>query len=206
MDVLSRRVRAHHSTAGRAWGDVAVFHDGVRLVRIGAAGSTRQEVDRGGQGGRLAAMGETEPIGDGERGPGDETVPEEALRRLHRSLRRRIFAALTLAILGVVGAGGLLIFAPREHLLILLPLLLALEFVCGFVLSGKLMTLALARHHDKLRGELLGQQEATRKALVARWMSLEPGQRDELRARFPDVDWSAIDGLAGSGGGDGTKH
>jgi len=131
---------------------------------------------------------------------------EQALRHVYGSLRLRIFLALTLAIFAVVGSGILILVGVPEVLLLVVPVLLLVEFGCGFFLSGRLMALALARHHDKLRTELVLQQEETKKVLVSRWLSLEPGEREKLREKFPDVDWNAIDGLAGTAAEAQTKH
>jgi hypothetical protein len=155
-------------------------------------------------------MTEPEPPRDPEQ-PGEvahETAesPERALRHVYGSLRLRIFLALTLAIFAVVGSGILILVGPREVLLLAVPALLLVEFGCGFFLSGRLMALALARHHDRLRTELVQQQEDTKKVLVTRWLSLEPGEREKLREKFPDVDWNAIDGLAGTAAEAQTKH
>jgi len=131
---------------------------------------------------------------------------ERALRHVYGSLRLRIFLVLTLAVFAVVGSGIIVLVGAREVLLIVVPVLLLVEFVCGFFLSGRLMALSLARHHDRLRVELVQQQEETKKVLVARWLSLEPGEREKLREKFPDVDWNAIDGLAGTVAEAQTKH
>ena len=135
-----------------------------------------------------------------------EAEAEAALQRVYRSIRWRVFAILTLATTAIVATGALLLLSALEVTLVIVPLLLVVEFACGFMLSGRLMALALARHHDRLRTELLAQQDQTRRALVDRWRSLDAGQREGLRNRFPDVDWSAIDDLAGTVAEAGTKH
>jgi hypothetical protein len=143
-------------------------------------------------------------------GPVEESAgaaeADASLLRLYRSIRLRVFLILALATSSIVGTGALLLLASLEVTLVLVPLLLVVEFACGFMLSGRLMALALARHHDRLRSELLVQQEQTRRALVDRWRSLDAEQREGLRQRFPDVDWNAIDDLAGTVAEVGTKH
>ncbi|NMC69378.1 MAG: hypothetical protein GYA57_04830 [Myxococcales bacterium] len=152
-------------------------------------------------GGSEGPVAEGGPAGeDREAGGGME------MERFYRSTRWRVFAIVTLAAAGIVGAGALLLLASLEWALVLVPLLLAMEFGCGFLLAGRLLALALARHHDRLRGELLAQQEQTRRALVDRWRSLDAEQREGLRRRFPDVDWGAIDDLAGTAAEAVTKH
>jgi hypothetical protein len=155
-------------------------------------------------------MTEPEPPRDpeqpGEVGHEAAESAEQALRHVYVALRLRIFLALTLAIFAVVGSGILILVGPREVLLLAVPALLLVEFGCGFFLSGRLMALALARHHDRLRTELVQQQEDTKKVLVTRWLSLEPDEREKLREKFPDVDWNAIDGLAGTAAEAQTKH
>jgi len=142
------------------------------------------------------------PLGE----PAAGAEAEVALERVYRSIRWRVFLILTLATTAIVATGALLLLASLEVTLVVVPLLLVVEFACGFVLSGRMMALALARHHDRLRTELLAQQEQTRRALVDRWRSLDVEQREGLRRRFPDVDWSAIDDLAGTVAEAGTKH
>ncbi|MBI5488690.1 MAG: hypothetical protein HY905_15255 [Deltaproteobacteria bacterium] len=139
----------------------------------------------------------------GEAGVG---LDPDGVRGIFRMLRWRVFFVLAGAILSVFAAGALLLLAPMEYALIGIPALLVAEFVLGFVLSGKLLALALARHHERLRDDLLRQQDETKRSLVERWRSLDAADRDRLRERFPDVDWSAIDGLAGTGSEPETKH
>lgn len=145
----------------------------------------------------------SEPAADAPEGAAEAGA---ALERFYRSIRWRVFALVTAAVTGIVGTGALLILASLEVALVVVPLLLVVEFACGFLLSGRLMALALARHHDRLRAELLAQQEQTRRALVDRWRSLGAEQREGLRRRFPDVDWGAIDDLAGTAAEASTKH
>jgi len=155
---------------------------------------------------RPAGTRETPATGNHSTTPDDEPQTGIALERFYRSVRWRVFALVALAAAGIVGAGALLLLASLEVSLVLVPLLLAVEFGCGFLLAGRLMALALARHHDRLRAELLAQQEQTRQALVDRWRSLDAEQRDGLRRRFPDVDWNAIDDLAGTTAEAITRH
>jgi len=136
----------------------------------------------------------------------EEPAPADQLDDVYRSLRLRVFLVLLVAVLAVFATGALLLLAPQEYLVIGVPLVLVLEFLCGFLLAGKMMALALARHHERLREQLVQQQEQTKQTLVARWLSLDSGERDRLREKFPDVDWNAIDGLAGTAGGAQTKH
>jgi hypothetical protein len=151
-------------------------------------------------------QGRKEPEAAAEASARGEASADEQVVRLCRSLRRQATVLVVVAVLGVTAAGPLLIFAPREVLLVLVPLLFALEFGLGFVLSGKLMALSLARHHDKLREDLARQHEETRQTIVTRWLSLDADQRRQLRAKFPDIDWKMIDGLAGTDGEQETKH
>ncbi len=143
-------------------------------------------------------------------GPGDPAVPEADLEAqlsgIRRSLRARAAVFLAAAALLVLLAGPALLLAPREALLIGVPLAFAIEFALGFALSGKLMALSVTRHHERLRAELAGQQEQARKALVGRWLSLNAEERTGLRGRFPDLDWEMIDRLAGVEGENSTKH
>ncbi|MBI5499144.1 MAG: hypothetical protein HY907_02805 [Deltaproteobacteria bacterium] len=142
-------------------------------------------------------------------GPRDEpggTLDRDSMQGIFRTLRWRVFFVLAAAILAVFATGALLLLAPMEYALIGIPALLVAEFVLGFVLSGKLLALALARHHERLRDDLVRQQDETRRSLVERWRSLDAADRDRLRERFPDVDWGAIDALVGTGPGPGTKH
>ena len=136
----------------------------------------------------------------------EEPAPADQLDDVYRSLRLRVFLVLLVAVLAVFATGALLLLAPQEYLVIGVPLVLVIEFLCGFLLAGKMMALALARHHERLREQLVQQQEQTKQTLVARWLSLDSGERDRLREKFPDVDWNAIDGLAGTAGGAQTKH
>jgi hypothetical protein len=151
-------------------------------------------------------MAESELPAEEKRGA--EAEPAElALRGVYRSLQVRIFLVLFVAILALFATALLVLVAvPQEYLLIGVPALLVVEFACGFLLSGKMMALALARHHERLRDQLVAQQEETKKTLVARWLSLDAAERERLREKFPDVDWTAIDGLAGTDGRPGTKH
>ncbi|MBN1769911.1 MAG: hypothetical protein JXB32_01520 [Deltaproteobacteria bacterium] len=160
-------------------------------------------------------MTEVEPSGEPESPlpelgslaePAGGAEAQDALERVYRSIRWRVFGILTLATTAIVATGALLLLASLEVTLVLVPLLLVIEFASGFMLSGRLMALALARHHDRLRTELLAEQEQTRRALVERWRSLGVEQREGLRRRFPDVDWGAIDDLAGTVAEAGTKH
>jgi low affinity Fe/Cu permease len=130
----------------------------------------------------------------------------EPLPEIYRSLRWQVFLVLLVAVLAVFATGALLLLAPQEYLVIGVPVVLVLEFLCGFLLAGKMMALALARHHERLREQLVQQQEQTKKTLVARWLSLDSAERDRLREKFPDVDWNAIDGLAGTAAEPQTKH
>lgn len=132
--------------------------------------------------------------------------PSPSLDGLYRSVRWRVFAIVVVAVTAFVATGGLMLLVPLEVCLVVIPILLAVEFACGFLLSGRLMALALARHHERLRAELLAQQERTRRALVERWRSLDPEEREGLRRRFPDVDWDAIDDLAETEAETTTKH
>jgi|GEM_PF-3096579 len=157
-------------------------------------------------GGPRTGTSEAARSGIGPAAPGGEPAPGISLDRFCRSTRWRVFAIVAVAGAGIVGAGALLLLASLEVALVFVPLLLAVEFGCGFLLAGRLMALALARHHDRLRAELLAQQEQTRQALVDRWRSLDAEQRADLRRRFPNVDWTAIDDLAGTTAEVVTRH
>lgn len=135
-----------------------------------------------------------------------ETALEDQLRVIRRSLRVRIALLLGLAVLFILCAGPAILLGPREALLIGLPLALVVEFALGFSLSGKMMALSIAQHHDRLRAELVSQQGRATKALVDRWQSLDATERSALRVRFPDMDWDAIDRLAGTDTDRATKH
>ena len=142
----------------------------------------------------------------GVSGGSGEGLDRGEVQGIFRVLRWRVFFVLAGAILAVFAAGSLLLLAPMEYALIGIPSLLVAEFVLGFLLSGKLLALALARHHERLRDDLVRQQEETKQTLVDRWRSLDAADRDRLRERFPDVDWNSIDGLAGTPAEPGTKH
>ena len=111
----------------------------------------------------------------GVSGGSAEGLDRGEVQGIFRVLRWRVFFVLSGAILGVFAAGALLLLAPMEYALVGIPSLLVGEFVLGFLLSGKLLALALARHHERLRDDLVRQQEETKQTLVDRWRSRRPG-------------------------------
>lgn len=139
-------------------------------------------------------------------GGNEAATLEGHIRRIQQALRLRIAIYLGLGLVFVLLVGPAILLLPREILLVGIPLVLVVEFAVGFVLSGKLMALSITRHHDRLRSELIAQQDRARKALVGRWLSLDPAERSVLRGKFPDLDWDMIDRLAGTDGEGSTRH
>jgi hypothetical protein len=141
--------------------------------------------------------------------PGPDADPDvdgAAPAALARSLRLRVYLLFGLAGLGVIATGPLVLLARREFALIGVSLMLALAFACGFALAGRMLALSLVRRHEDLRGQLAARREDAQRALVTRWLSLDPAERTLLRERFPDVEWDPIDSLAGTAGEDRARH